>query len=262
MDVVAHAGAVGRVVVVAKDVHGVALADGGLRDVGHEVVGDALGVLAHEARGVRADGVEVAQQHDVPLRVGGVEVGEDLLDHPLGPAVGVGRGLLGALLGERQRVRVAVDGGGAGEDDGLAAVLAHDVDERERVADVVGVVLDRLGDGLAHGLVAGKVDNATRAVLVEDLGERGAVVDVGLVEGEIGGGGLTHDGLDAVADLGRRVGEVVDNDDLVAALEEFDNRVAADEAGTAGHEYAGVLGRDLLAHGSPFVWWFFLTVSP
>ncbi len=253
VDVVAHAGAVGGVVIIAKDMDGLALADGGLRDVGYEVVGDALGVLAHEARGVRADGVEVAEKHDVPLGVGGVEVGEDLLDHPLGPAVGVGRRLLGALLGEGEGVRIAVDGGGAGEDDGLAAVLAHDVNERERVANVVGVVLDGLGDGLADGLEARKVNHAARVVLVEDLGERRAVVDVGLVEGEIGGRVVADDGLDAVKDLGRGVGEVVDNNDLVAAREKFDDGVAADEPGTAGNEHAGVLGRDLLAHGSPFI---------
>ena len=37
-----------------------------LLDEGHEVVGDALGILADEAALVRADRVEVAQQHDVP----------------------------------------------------------------------------------------------------------------------------------------------------------------------------------------------------
>ena len=33
----------------------------------------ALGVLADEAGGVGADGVEVTEQHDVPLGVGGVD---------------------------------------------------------------------------------------------------------------------------------------------------------------------------------------------
>ena len=37
-----------------------------LLDVGHEVVGDAVGVLADAAAGVRAHGVEVAQRHHVP----------------------------------------------------------------------------------------------------------------------------------------------------------------------------------------------------
>ena len=49
VDVVAHAGAVGGRVVIAKDVNLLQLADSDLGDVGHEVVGDAVGVLADEA---------------------------------------------------------------------------------------------------------------------------------------------------------------------------------------------------------------------
>jgi hypothetical protein len=181
-----------------------------------------------------------------------VEVGQDLLDHPLGPAVGVGRGLLGALLRERAGCRVAVDRGGAGEDDVLAAVVAHHVHEREGVAQVVGVVLDGLADGLAHGLEASEVDHAVDVVLVKDGVHGLAVVDVGAVEGEVGGSGVAHDGLDAADDLLRRVGEVVDNDYLVAVLKELHHRVAANEAGAAGDEHAGVLWVFCFAHGFPF----------
>ena len=181
-----------------------------------------------------------------------MEVGQDLLDHPLGPAIGVGGVLLGAGLGEGQGIRVAVDGGGAGEDDGLAAVLAHDVDERERVADVVGVVLDRLGDGLTHGLEAGEVDDAVDRVGVEDLLERGAIIHVRDDELEVLGRFGANDDLDAVLDLRGGVGEVIDDDDLVVLLEQLDHGVAADEASAAGDEHAGVFGIDLLAHGVPF----------
>ena len=201
VDVVTHTGSVGRVVIVAKDVYALALADRHLRDVREQVVGDALGVLAHESRGVCPDGVEVAEKDDVPLGVCRVEVGEDLLDHPLGPAIGVGCGLLGALLGERELVGVAVDRGGAGEDDVLATVVAHHVDEREGVAQVVGVVLDGLAHGLANCLEAGEVDHAVDVVLVKDGVHGLAVIDVGAVEGEVGGSGVAHDGLDAVDDL-------------------------------------------------------------
>ena len=38
-----------------------------LRDVRHEVVGDALRVLAHCPRGVGAHGVEVAEQEAAPV---------------------------------------------------------------------------------------------------------------------------------------------------------------------------------------------------
>ena len=48
-------------VVVAKDAEFFELADADLGDVGQEVVGDAAGVFADLAAGVRADWVEVAQ---------------------------------------------------------------------------------------------------------------------------------------------------------------------------------------------------------
>ena len=139
-------------------------------------------------------------------------------------------GFLGLASVSGRGVRVSVDGGGAAEDDGLAAVVAHDVNEREGVAQVVGVVLDGLGDRLAHGLEAGKVDDAVDLVRGEDLLQRVAVVDVGDDELEVCGGLGADDGLDAVLDLGGGVGEVVHDDDLVAVLEQLDAGVAANEA--------------------------------
>ena len=248
VDVVAHAGAVGGGVVVAKDLNGLELAHGDLGDIGHQVVGDALGVLADQARRMSADGVEVTEQHDVPLGVGGVDVHEDLLNHPLGPTIGVGRGLLGVLFGDGRIVRVAVDGRGAREDDGLAAMVPHDVDEHQGVLDVVVVVLDGLAHRLADGLKAGKVDDAVDLMGIEDLVHRIAVEHVGLVEGEVLGGLVAHDGLDAVDGDGAGVGEVIDDDDLVAALEQLNDGVGTDEAGTAGNEDAGVFGVECLGH--------------
>ena len=133
-------------------------------------------------------------------------------------------------------------------------MLAHDVHEGERVAEVVCVVLDRLDHGLADGLEAGEVDHTVDGVRVKDALEGDAVVDVGAVEGEALGGVLAHDGVDAVEDLLGRVGEVVDDDDLITVLEELDDGVGADEAGAAGDEDAGVLGVFLLAHWVPFGW--------
>ena len=248
VDVVAHAGAVGGGVVVAKDLNGLELAHGNLGDIGHQVVGDALGVLADQARRMSANGVEVTEQHDVPLGVGGVDVHKDLLDHPLGPTIGVGRGLLRILLGDGRVVRVAVDGRGAREDDGLAAMAAHDVDEHQGVLDVVVVVLDGLAHRLADGLKAGKVDDTVDLMGIEDLVHRIAVEHVGLVEGEVLGGLVAHDGLDAVDGDGAGVGEIIDDDDLVATLEQLNDGVRADKAGATGNEDTGVFGVECFGH--------------
>ena len=74
VDVVPHAGAVGRVIVVAVDINMVELADCDLSNIGHEICGDAFGVLADPAALVRADGVEVAQQADAPFVIRRIDI--------------------------------------------------------------------------------------------------------------------------------------------------------------------------------------------
>lgn len=70
VEVVAHAGAVGCRVVAAEYPDVGLPAGRHLGNIGHQVVGDAIGVLADPPAGVGADRVEVAQDGDFPLRVG------------------------------------------------------------------------------------------------------------------------------------------------------------------------------------------------
>lgn len=58
---IAAAGAIGCVVIVAKNTKSFELAGCDLHDVRHEVVGDAVRIFAEEARGMVADGVKVTQ---------------------------------------------------------------------------------------------------------------------------------------------------------------------------------------------------------
>ncbi len=131
-------------------------------------------------------------------------------------------------------------------------MVAHDVHQRERVAQVVGVVLDGLLHRLAHGLEAGKVNHAVDLVVGEDLLQGLTVVDVGPIKGQVLGAIFAHDGVDAVDDLLRRVGEVVHDDGVVACIEQLDHGVAANEPGTAGDEDGRILRKLLLTHAIPF----------
>lgn len=108
---------------------------------------------------VRADGVEVAQRDDAPgLLAGGrlevlaaLEVLEDLLDHVLRATVSISDteprwGIL--TNGHWGRT---VDGSRGREDDGLAAILVHQVQKVDGAVQVVRVVQQ----GLAHALSDG-----------------------------------------------------------------------------------------------------------
>lgn len=71
-----------------------------LRHERHEVVRDALGVLPHPPALMRADGVEVPQEQDVPRFVRLGHVSKNLLDHVLGSTCGLAfRNIAGERVG-------------------------------------------------------------------------------------------------------------------------------------------------------------------
>mmetsp|Transcript_101059 Transcript_101059/g.257056 ORF Transcript_101059/g.257056 Transcript_101059/m.257056 type:complete len:248 (-) Transcript_101059:33-776(-) len=228
MDVVSDTRAVRRVVVAAENTQALTPADCDLLHERHEVVGHATRGLADPARRVRAGGVEVAQDGDLQARVGLAGVLENLLDHVLGPAVGVGaaerlffiNGLLVRLVDCRRR----------GEHDVVAARLLHGLQDVQGAHDVVLVVPERLGHGLAHGLEAGEVDHAVELLRLEELLHGLCVAHVRLEERNI----LAGDLLNAIYGLGRGIHQVVHDGHLEACLQKLDDGVRADVAGAAG----------------------------
>ena len=252
VDVVAHAGAVVRGIVVAEHADAFQLAYGHLRNVGQQVVGDALGILADQAALVRADGVEIAQQHNVPFVVAHVQVGQHLLQHGLRPAVGIRGVVLRAILGDGDELRLAVHRGARREHEVLHAVRAGHVAQGQRAREVIPVVFQRLLHAFAHGLEAGEVDDGVHVVLGEDAVERRAIEDVRLVEFQAvvvcrQAGDLSHPVKRELA----RVAQVVHNDHVVALIQQFDAGVTSDEPGSARYEHADIgmiLGQALVRH--------------
>ena len=164
--VVALAGAVGGRVVIAKDVNLLQLAHGNLGNIGHKVVGDAVGVLDNQDGRMGTNRVEVTQQRHIQLRVSLAAVGQDARGKDLGGAVGVGGAAHGEILADGHAGGVAVDRGGGGEDDVVAVVAAHDIQDVQRAGQVVGVVLDGLGNALADGLVGGELDDSVNVLVL------------------------------------------------------------------------------------------------
>lgn len=139
---------------VAKDEQFLALPYRYLGEQREEVVGYALRVFAHDAAGMRAGGVEVAEEGGVPVLAGfscflevvalRVDVvGDAGFDGGLCAAVGV-CGADGADFGDGDHVfeagGVAVDGGGGGEDDVGDVVAGHGGEEADGAVDVCAVV--------------------------------------------------------------------------------------------------------------------------
>ncbi len=71
---------------------------------------------------------------------------------------------------------------------------------------------------------------------LEDMVEAGPVQDVALVEGRL----LSGDFLNPADDLFARIRKIVEDDGIVAVLQKFHHRVAADETGPACHKYCHI----------------------
>ncbi|MCY1307524.1 hypothetical protein D9M70_574530 [compost metagenome] len=109
VDVVAHAGAVARVVVRAEDLEALPAAKGSV-DRKRDRVRLGLVPLADAAFRIGARGVEVAKDHRTKTLVLAIVL-ECLLAHPFCPAVGVDR-RLAVLLVDRHAFRQAIGGAG------------------------------------------------------------------------------------------------------------------------------------------------------
>ena len=192
MDVVPDAGAVHGGVVVAEDAELLPDARRHLRDVGHQVVGYAVGPLADQTALVGADGVEVPQQHHGQRLVRRGRRAQDLLDEVFRPAVGIGAAAHRHVLRQRHGVVPAVHRGRGAEHDAAAAVLRHDLQQRQRGAQIVAVVHHRLGHGFAHRLVAREVDDGVDGLRVEHTAQRRLVRDVRLAHRDVSAGDLLH----------------------------------------------------------------------
>lgn len=168
MDVVADAGSVYGVVVIAEYAQTWQLADCNLCDVWQEVVWNAVWIFADETAFMSTDWVEVTQQDDAPFLVSNIQVGKDLLDHNFGVAVRIGCGGWHAFF-ERNWIVHAVYGCGGGENDLLAAVFTHALAEHQGAGDVVVVVFQWLLNRFTNCLESCKVDNGFDVLFFKDF---------------------------------------------------------------------------------------------
>ena len=132
-------------------------------------------------------------------------------------------------------------------------MVSHDIKKGEGIAQVICVVLNGLGNGFANGLEAGKVNDKVNGVLIKDVVECICIVDVCLVERKALSVFFSHNSFDSIDNLCRSIGKVINNNSLVAGIEQFNNGVAANKARATGDKYAGILWNQSVRHINPFV---------
>ena len=131
-------------------------------------------------------------------------------------------------------------------------MAAHHVQNDQRAVEVVIVVLDGLGNALAHSLIGGKLDDSIDiGALGEDLLHILVLCHIGLIEPEV----LAGDLLDPIQHHGGSVVIVICHHDVKASVQQFDTGVAADITGTAETKIAIKVplfsSPKLLARGRP-----------
>ena len=178
---------------------------------------------------MRAHRVEVAQHAQAPGRVRHLQGGQDVFNHQLGVAIGVGV-LAREILGDRHRGRIAINRGAAGKHQRAAARSLHRLKQADGAADVVAVVLQRLGDALADGLVTGKVHHADYRVAAQHILNPGRVKHIAALAGH----SLAGDLLQALQHSRMAVGEIVQNHRRKTRRHQRQAGVAADIARAAG----------------------------
>ena len=232
MEVVPLAGAVGGIIVTAEDGQLFQLPCSHTANVRHQIVGDAVGIVAQQAGLMGTDGIKVAQQDGAEVRVCSAVVSQNPLDHHLGPAVRrrrlngrhlllVGMGIVGTVNGSRGR-----------EHQLLTARLFHDLQKCQSAVQIVSVILQRLPDTLAHCLKACKVDHGINFVVLEYLQQFLLVRTVDLIKSRNSTSNLT----DPVADIPAGVAEIIHNDRMVACVHQFHYGMAADIACATSHQ--------------------------
>ena len=160
VDIVADTGAVMGLVIIPVDVQIRALALRHLRDVGEQVVGNPLRILADEPRRMRADRVEVPQERNTPRGIRPVQIAQNALNHLFGLTVWVGCFSQPVGFPDRDALRRAVHRCGRTEYQFPHTVTAHGIAQVKCGKQVVPVVAERLTHRLAHRLEPGKMNAA------------------------------------------------------------------------------------------------------
>ena len=87
MNIIAPAGAVWRIVVVAEDFKFFPFAASDVHDNRHDIVWNTVRVFADKVRWVIADWVKIAQERSGKIWIGCADIFKNLLDHIFGFAI-------------------------------------------------------------------------------------------------------------------------------------------------------------------------------
>lgn len=232
VDVVTHTGAIGGGPVAAEHLELFSASVSHLTHEGEEVVGNAQRVFANAAGRMGPDGVEIAQASDPPgVLSTGMQIGQHSLNSGLGVAVGVDR-RNGSCRRDRNGFWISVDRSAAAEDKGVAAMGIHGLQQAATAVQVHIPVVKWLLHGLSNSFEAGEMDYGInpRRRLGEGLLKIPGAADVSLHLPQPRSGRRSSELAHTLKCDRAAVAEIVEDQQLMARLQQHQAGMAADEA--------------------------------
>ena len=230
VDIIAHTSTIVRVVIVAENAQLLADTYCGLRDIRHEVIGDTIGVLAHRSGWMRTYRVKITEQYDIPLIISLLYVYKHLFKHRLRLAIRIRAMPFWTVFRNRDNGRIAIYCSRGRENQILATMLAHHIEQYKGRVHVVLIILQWFGYRFANSFKSGKMDNSINLIVRKNFLHRNSVANVSLYERHLFADDLSH----SAKRFGIGITKVIYYYHIVAGLVELNNGVAADKASTAG----------------------------
>ena len=131
---------------------------------------------------MRTDRVEVPEQDYIPVRIRLLHIDQNLLQHAFCLSVRIGDLPFGAFLRNRNKGRIAVYRGGRRKDNIFHAMPAHHIHEHKRAADIIVIILPRLGHRFAHRFQSCEMDAAVYGLLRKHLFQTFPVQNIHLIK--------------------------------------------------------------------------------
>ena len=180
---------------------------------------------------MRANGVEIAEQRDPQLRVCLAAVRQDLLDKEFGISVGI-RGGKQRVLPDRDGSRIAVYRSGGGKHEFFDAVRPHSLQQHQRAAQIVGIVLQRFPHAFPYRFQRREVHYSVNGgELLKNFLYRRRITQIRLHKGDR----LSRDLLHPAHRLPAGIHQIVRHDHIVSRFYQLHAGMAAHIPGTAGH---------------------------
>ena len=149
----------------------------------------------------------------------------------LAAAIGVGD-TGGVVFIQRQVLRITINGSTGAEDHGAHIAGIHGLQQADGALHVVGVVVDGLLDGLTNSLEASKVHDGIDSMVTHGADHGVGVADVCLYKGNT----MAEDALQAIQYSHLAVGEVVQQNDLMAGFYQRNSGMATNVAGSSSEQ--------------------------